>query len=57
MITSWTLLFNLILALILVSVMTILAARADQRAWSKDGCNLAWRRLQQKIVLGKAHCR
>lgn len=57
MVTSWTLLFNLMLALILVFILSFLAARADQRAWGKHGCNPSWRRLQQKIVLGKAHCR
>lgn len=57
MVMSWTLLFDLILALIPIPILSILAARADQRAWGKHGRDPTWRRLQQQIILGKAHCR
>jgi hypothetical protein len=44
-------------ALVIITLFSILAGRAEQRLWLRCRRDPECRRLQQQITLGKAHCR
>ena len=48
-------LLNIAVALVFIAIFSLLAGRADRRAWCKHAKNAAWRESQRKMALWKAH--
>lgn len=44
-------------AIVLVTLFSVLATRAEKAMWKKCDRRPCCRRLQQQITMGKSHCR